>query len=228
MQFPKSLDETILDEIIIVVLSLVSVALLIFEVVSDTSPEQLRFLEQIDVGIAFVFLGEWVLNLARAKERGRYLRHRWWELLACIPISSDLARALRGVRLLRIVRLVRLLRVARLAVRVEMLIRESKSFFIDSSLIYISTTSGVIVFSSALAFHYFEMNVNQNVHGFFDSFWWAMSTVTTVGYGDIYPVTTEGRIVAIFLMLTGIGTLGVYTAAIANYVIRQNRDSREG
>ena len=72
------------------------------------------------------------------------------------------------------------------------------------------------------------MNVNQNVHGFFDSFWWAMSTVTTVGYGDIYPVTTEGRIVAIFLMLAGIGTLGVYTAAIANYVIRQNRDSREG
>jgi len=67
----------------------------------------------------------------------------------------------------------------------------------------------------------------QNVHGFFDSFWWAMSTVTTVGY-DIYPVTTEGRIVAIFLMLTGIGTLGVYTAAIANYVIRQNRHSRQG
>lgn len=221
MRLPKSLDETIVDEIIIVVLSLVSVALLIFEVVADTSPAQMRFLEQIDIGIAFVFLGEWLLNLARADDRRRYLRRRWWELLACIPISADIARSLRGVRLLRVIRLVRLLRVARLAIRVEMLVRESKSFLVDSSLIYISTATGVIVFSAALAFHYFEMNVNQNVHGFFDSFWWAMSTVTTVGYGDIYPVTTEGRIVAILLMLTGIGTLGLYTAAIANYVIRQ-------
>lgn len=226
MPFVKRLDDTLLDEILVVVLSLLSVALLIFEVVAETSVAQMRFLEQIDIGIAFVFLAEWVLNLFRADDRRRYLRRRWWELLACIPISSDLAHVLRGVRLLRIVRLVRLLRIARLAVRVEILVRESKAFFIDSSLIYISTASAVIVFSAALAFHYFEMSVNPNVHGFFDSFWWAMATVTTVGYGDIYPVTTEGRIVAIFLMLTGIGTLGVYTAAIANYVIRQNREPR--
>jgi voltage-gated potassium channel len=224
MPFAKRLDDTLVDEIIIVVLSLLSVALLIFEVVADASSAQMRFLEQIDVGIAFVFLGEWVLNLLRAEDRRRYLRRRWWELLACVPISSDLAHVLRGVRLLRVIRLVRLLRIARLAVRVEILARESKAFFIDSSLIYISTASAVIVFSAALAFHYFEMSVNPNVHNFFDSFWWAIATVTTVGYGDIYPVTTEGRIVAIFLMLTGIGTLGVYTAAIANYVIRQNRE----
>ncbi len=48
-----------------------------------------------------------------------------------------------------------------------------------------------------------------------------MVTVTTVGYGDIYPITTGGRIVAIFLMLTGIGTLGLYTAAIASFIVKQ-------
>jgi voltage-gated potassium channel len=50
-----------------------------------------------------------------------------------------------------------------------------------------------------------------------------MTTVTTVGYGDIYPVTTGGRVIAIFLMLTGIGTLGLYTASIASYVLKQKQ-----
>jgi voltage-gated potassium channel len=220
MKFPRSLDETIIDEVVIVVLSLVSVGLLVLEVAGDTSPAQGRLLERIDFGIAFVFLAEYVVAFVRAPDRRVFLRQRWWEIFACIPISSEFARAARGLMLLRLVRIMRLLRVARLAARIHMLFRTSRSMLVDSSLLYI-TTSIVIVFSASLGFHYFEMDINQNVHGFWDSFWWAMTTVTTVGYGDIYPVTTGGRIIAIFLMLTGIGTLGLYTAAIASYVLKQ-------
>lgn len=221
MRIPKSFDETILDEVAIVVLSLVSVGLLVVEVVGSTSPAQGILLERIDFGIALIFLAEFLYSIVRAPDRRLFLRKRWWEIFACIPLSSDVARAARGVQLLRLVRVMRLLRVARLAARVHVLVRASKSLLIDSSLLYVTTTSSVIVFSAALGFHYFEMDVNQNVHGFWDSFWWAMTTVTTVGYGDIYPVTTGGRIIAIFLMLTGIGTLGLYTAAIASWVLKQ-------
>jgi voltage-gated potassium channel len=52
--------------------------------------------------------------------------------------------------------------------------------------------------------------------GFDDALWWALSTTTTVGYGDIYPETTEGRLVALMLMLTGIGVIGVFTGSIAS------------
>ena len=77
----------------------------------------------------------------------------------------------------------------------------------------------VIGLSAALAFHFFEYGTNQNVHSLFDSFWWAMVTVSTVGYGDIYPVTTGGRLTAMLLMLIGVGVLGSYVAAITNYVV---------
>jgi voltage-gated potassium channel len=73
---------------------------------------------------------------------------------------------------------------------------------------------------ATLGFHSFEFGPNPNVANLWDSFWWAMVTVTTVGYGDIYPVTSGGRLIAIALMLVGIGTLGVFTATIAGYVVR--------
>jgi voltage-gated potassium channel len=221
VRIPKSFDDTLLDEVVIVVLSLASVGLLVLEVAGDTSPAQGQLLERIDFGIALVFLAEFAISFLRAPDRRLFLRKRWWEIFACIPISSEFARAARGLMLLRLIRVMRLLRIARLAARVHLLFRASRSMLVDSSLLYISTATGVIVFSSALGFHYFEMDINQNVHGFWDSFWWAMTTVTTVGYGDIYPVTTGGRIVAIVLMLTGIGTLGLYTAAIASWVLKQ-------
>ena len=221
MKIPKSLDETILDEVAIVLLSLVSVGLLVLEIAGDTSVAQSRLLERIDFGIALIFLAEFLISFARSADRRRFLRTRWWEIFACIPISSDLARAARGVQLLRLIRVLRLLRVARLAARIHLLARTSSRFLVDSTLLYITTTSAVIVFSAALGFHYFELGTNQNVHSFWDSFWWAMTTVTTVGYGDIYPVTTGGRVIAILLMLTGIGTLGLYTASIASYVLKQ-------
>lgn len=223
MKLPRSREETILDEVALVALSLASVALLVLEVVGDTTAAQSRLLARIDVSIACIFLGEFTFEIARSHDRGAFLRKRWWELFACIPIDTDLAHAARGLILLRLVRVLRILRVARLAARIHLLIRESKSFLVDSTLLSITTSTAVIVFSAALGFHYFEFQVNPNVRGFWDSFWWAMTTVSTVGYGDIYPHTTGGRVIAILLMLTGIGTLGLYTAAIARYVLEQKR-----
>ncbi len=71
----------------------------------------------------------------------------------------------------------------------------------------------------SLGFYYFEKPGQPNLT-MWDSFWWAMVTVTTIGYGDIFPKTVGGRLIALFLMFSGIGTLGVFTAAIAAYFIR--------
>ena len=68
-----------------------------------------------------------------------------------------------------------------------------------------------------------EAGHNENVKSLWDSFWWTIVTITTVGYGDIYPVTTGGRILAIFLMLGGIATFSAATATIAAHLIERNK-----
>jgi voltage-gated potassium channel len=72
----------------------------------------------------------------------------------------------------------------------------------------------------------FEENAkNSNIHNYPDSLWWAIVTVTTVGYGDRYPATTGGRVVAGVLMLVGIGLIGVLTATVASLFIKEHTDA---
>jgi voltage-gated potassium channel len=65
---------------------------------------------------------------------------------------------------------------------------------------------------------------NSNIKSFGDGFWWAITTVTTVGYGDRFPISTEGRFIAFFLMLLGISLLGVLTATVAAWFVRMSQE----
>jgi voltage-gated potassium channel Kch len=77
-----------------------------------------------------------------------------------------------------------------------------------------------VLFMGAGGFYLEEHGHNANVHGFGDGLWWAIVTMTTVGYGDISPVTPGGRMVGAVLMISGISALGLFTATIAAYMIR--------
>lgn len=80
----------------------------------------------------------------------------------------------------------------------------------------------VVIFSS-IAILEFETDVNSNIKTAEDAIWWSYVTITTVGYGDKFPITTEGRIIGAILMTTGVGIFGTFTALVSSWFI-QNKD----
>lgn len=209
---------TLAYEMVLVLFALLSVGLLVFELTSVLSTEYMGIIFLLDLVICAVFFGDFCWGLYRSVDRRRYFRAHWYELFAAIPLTDQVVRSFRVLRLLR---LLQILRMVRVLVRLKII-----SHVLDElgfRLFSLGVVMFVLVFSSAVFFFVAEQGVNPMVTHFFDAFWWAIVTVTTIGYGDIYPVTTEGRLVAIFLMLSGLGVLGALTAMISSHVFRLNQ-----
>ncbi|MBI5420820.1 MAG: ion transporter [Parcubacteria group bacterium] len=214
-----SLNRSVRKDVLMALLAMGSIFLLVIEVIVGLPEEEVRFIHYIDIGIAFVFLAEFIYHFFTATHRSHFLKTRWWELLAAIPLTTNTTQALRGLRVVRAFRVFEGVRAVRFLTRLKVLTDLSERYTRQVYLMYIATTIGFIILSGALAFHYFEAPVNPHVKTFFDSFWWATITVATVGYGDVYPTTVGGRVVAIYLMLGGVGMLATFITVINDYVI---------
>jgi voltage-gated potassium channel len=186
------------------VLAFMSVALLTFEVVAEVQLINWFYVYTIDVIISFIFFMDWITRFKRSSNKTKFFRKSWWELLAAIPVYIEPTGILRFVRL---------------AVRIRILFNKSRQYIKHAYSLEIFSFFVLIVFGSAEIFHSFEFGINANIHSFFDSIWWAMVTITTVGYGDIAPVTTGGRIISMALMMLGIGFLGLTTGIVARTIM---------
>jgi voltage-gated potassium channel len=196
-------------EVFFFTLALTSIILFMFEMSSDLTIYQYMILGFVDVFIALLFFADFLYGLHTAPVKKIFWKERWWELIACIPVVHPVTQVLRGVGMIRLVRVVRVLaRVKRLTDWADTL--EYRMF----SLGVVVTT--LILLATSL-FYSFEFPINPMVTGMFDSLWWAMSTVTTVGYGDIYPITIGGKIVGMFLMVLGLVTLTILVNTIVQH-----------
>lgn len=185
-----------------ILLLIVNYAILIVFVPENHSVLTPEFLLRLDWGLIIFFGMEYLVRLWMAPNKKKFILSNWFDLLAMIPVNSGF----RFVRLLRLLRLIRLMKTS------PMLWNVLKSRHIQMILL---VTTGVMLWSAAGIF-LLEKDINSSVSTFGDAFWWAVVTTTTVGYGDISPVTAGGRILAIILMITGIGLIGTITANLAN------------
>ncbi|MBI1767441.1 MAG: potassium channel family protein [Bacteroidetes bacterium] len=180
-----------------------------------------RLLTLIDNAICFVFIFDFLQRLFTARSKLEYLKWGWIDLISSIP-TVDYLRFGRFVRLLRILRVLRAFRSLKFIVN-HLFKNRTQATFASVSLIAVL----MIIFGS-ISLLQVEQDPNSNIKTAEDAIWWAFVTITTVGYGDKYPVTTEGRIIAAFLMVTGVGLFGTFTGYMTSWFVgNQRRDKNE-
>lgn len=157
----------------------------------------------VDAALCAGLLVDWFARAARSQDRARFLRAHWVELVASIPLTGLL-------HLVHAEGLVALLRVVRVGVLLRRLTRRLHLPALGLSLTYLALVLLGMWVVAALAFHGFEHGRNPAVRNVKDALWWGIVTMSTVGYGDLYPVTTGGRVVAGLTMAFGVGALGTF------------------
>ena len=180
-----------------------------------------EILQYIDTGVCVLFLMDFLYSFAVADNRRRYFfTWGWIDLVTSIPALGPL-RWGRAARVLRILRLMRGVRSTK-EIAAYLLTRKAESAFLAVALISI-----LVLSLSSVAIVELERGTEANISGAEDALWWAFVTMTTVGYGDRYPVTTEGRLVAVALMIVGVGLFGTFTAFVASWFVEEEGIAEE-
>ena len=205
----------------IILLALISVVLVLLgfaEMIDlDNPPYSI-----IDLLRWFVFVVDYGWRFFSSKEKWRFILENIFDLLAILPLNAiftvfRLGRIFRLARLTKLLKLTRLLRVVGLTGKLE---KKVGKLLRTNGLLYIFYLNSFIVLLGSSILSVVEEK------SFSDSLWWALVTVTTVGYGDIVPASIFGKWLAVLLMLVGIGTIGMLTSALTNFFVKDNPDDQ--
>ena len=187
------------------------------ETLPDLSSGSQRLLRRIEVVTVVVFSIEYVLRLVAAPRRLAYVFSFYGlvDLLAILPFYVGSGVDLRSVRIFRLFRLFRIFRITRLS---NALARFGHAFMsIGDEIMVFFMATALLLYVSAVGIYYFENPAQPDqFSSVFTSLWWAVITLTTVGYGDVYPVTVGGRIFTFVVLMIGLGVIAVPTGLISS------------
>ena len=168
-----------------------------------------KVLEYSDTAICVVFLVDFVVCLYKAPNRWRDMyTWGWLDLVSSIPVV-EVARWGRAARLARLLRVLRGVKATRLLGTVAVA-KRTQSAFLAVALIAI-----LLHVIGSISILQVESAPESNIKTAEDALWWSLTTMTTVGYGDRYPITTEGRLIASVLMCAGVGLFGMFSGFLA-------------
>lgn len=178
--------------------------------------EASRLIFLIDTAVCLVFLFDFTIRLRAAPSKLHFMKWGWIDLIASIPAIE----ALRFGRILRIVRIIRLLSAYRSIREFLRALTASKS---SAGIAAVFVIAFLVVSFGSLGVLLAEGHVpGGNIRTAEDALWWSMTTITTVGYGDHFPVTDIGRLIASVLMVVGIGLFGTLSGAAASFFLGGN------
>lgn len=203
---------------LLVVANLLALA---FETLPDLSPFWRQALWNFEVFCAAVYTVEYAVRVHLARPRWKYVTSFYGiiDLLAILPFYLMVAFNMQAVRAFRLLRLLRLFKLVRYTNAVQ---RFRRAFAIArDDLVLFGVSAMIVLYLAAIGVYHFEHEAQpERFSSVFDSLWWAVATLTTVGYGDIYPVTPGGRLFTFFVLVLGLGFVAVPSGLIASALSR--------
>jgi len=196
-------------QIAILILSILALAALAADTMCEFPAAVQSLIQIVDTAVCVVLLVDLFLRFYHADSKWAFMKWGWIDLIASIP-NLDL---LRWGRLVRVLRIIRLLRGVRSVHRVLTMILQNK---MQGGAVSLGLMAFLLITFSSVSILVCERRGDATIKSAEDAIWWSISTITTVGYGDEYPVTTEGRVVGIVLMICGVGMFAGLSGLVAS------------
>lgn len=207
-------------ELFILLLSILSILNMVI-LILPISPNLKDVVFLVDVFLSVIFLFDFTLRMVRAPSKNQYFftERGWLDLLGSLPLPN--AKILRIFRVLRSLRTIR-------KFGLKNMLQDAADNAAESALYGVLLLLILLLEFGSMGVYAFEMNSPQaNIQSGGDALWWSVVTMATIGYGDRFPVTPGGRLVAVLVMMAGVGLFGVFTGFLANTFLKprvKNKD----
>lgn len=209
-------------ELFIQLLIFISIITFSVETLPDLSSRTIEVLNIIEIVCVIIFTLEFIGRILYSKKGLKYILSFYGliDLIAIVPFYISLGFDLRSIRILRLLRLFRILKLSKFNKGIDILRKSLASIRTELSIVMMFAL--VFIYLSSVGIYFFENEAQpENFKSIFHSIWWAIATLTTVGYGDVYPITLGGKIFSSIIILIGIGIIAIPTGLIAS-AINQN------
>lgn len=186
------------------------------ETLPDLEDKTKDFLFYVETFIVVIFTIEYLLRIYIADKKSDYIFSFYGivDFIAIAPFYISLGMDLRSVRILRMLRLFRLFKLVRYNKAMTRFYRAF--YFAKEEIVLFGVVTLMLLYISAVGIYYFENESQpEQFKSIFHSFWWAVTTLTTVGYGDVYPITIGGRLFTFIILMIGLGLVAVPAALLA-------------
>ncbi|MFT5435873.1 MAG: voltage-gated potassium channel [Ulvibacter sp.] len=203
---------------ILIILSVVTFSV---ETIPDLKPQTKSILKSFELVCVIVFSIEYVLRIYVADKKLKFIFSFFGiiDLFAILPFYLAFGVDLRSVRALRFVRLFRLFKLVRYNRAIKHFGR-AISIAKEEIFLFLFITF-ILIYLSGVGIYYFEHDAQpEHFASIFDSLWWAIITLTTVGYGDVYPITTGGRVFTFVILMIGLGIVAIPTGILSSALTR--------
>ncbi len=206
--------------IFILVLTIFSLGIMVLLVIPLVDDETRQLLNVYDNAVALIFLADFTYNITGARPKSAYfIRQRGWlDLLGSIPSLGffQLTALFRLARLSRLARITRLMGGQKRKEIVDDVLQNRGQY---AAFITILSAGIVLCVASIMVLQFESRSPDANIKTGGEALWWGVVTITTVGYGDYYPVTTLGRLTGVSVMFAGVGIIGALASILASILV---------